>query len=235
MKVMITGSGGQPGRDVAIHVQVAGHEVYGFDRRRLDITNMQCVQSVVLKTKPDVIIHAAAYTAVDDAERDLEKAYLVNAIGTRNVVLAAEAVATKLVYISTDYVFDGEKGSPYLEYDTPNPINRYGYSKRAGELLVQSLCSRWFIVRVSWLYGAYGNNFVKTMLALASVKEKIQVVDDQHGSPTYTVDVARFLIELIQSTRYGIYDEWRELHLVRIGEVTCIHDSPTYGIAQQIP
>src|SRR5690554_5328428 len=98
MKVMITGSGGQLGRDVAIHVQVAGHEVYGFDRRRLDITNMQCVQSVVLKTKPDVIIHAAAYTAVDDAERDLEKAYLVNAIGTRNVVLAAEAVAAKLVY-----------------------------------------------------------------------------------------------------------------------------------------
>src|SRR5690606_21689826 len=100
------------------------------------------------------------------------------------------------VYISTDYVFDGEKGSPYLEYDAPNPVNRYGYTKRAGEALVQTLSSRWFIVRVSWLYGAYGNNFVKTMLALASVKEKIQVVDDQHGSPTYTTDVARFLIEL---------------------------------------
>lgn len=205
MKVMITGAGGQLGRDLIIHMQAAGYAVHGYDRRRLDITDEKRVFEAVRRLKPDAIVHAAAYTAVDEAEAQPEAAFRVNAAGTRNIAAAAEEVGAKLCYISTDYVFDGQKGSPYLEYDAPNPINVYGCSKYAGEELVRSLTRRWYIVRVSWLYGAQGKNFVKTMLDLAAEKQEIQVVDDQIGSPTYTVDAARFVSMLLSTSRYGIY------------------------------
>jgi len=129
----------------------------------------------------------------------------VNAVGTRNVTVAAERTGAKLIYISTDYVFDGNSENPYQEYDNTNPQSVYGKSKRAGELLVQSLSSRWFIVRTSWVYGLYGNNFVKTMLKLGQEKPKLQVVNDQKGSPTYTVDLGEFLLKLMRTEKYGIY------------------------------
>jgi dTDP-4-dehydrorhamnose reductase len=171
----------------------------------MDITNQAQCNDVVSSYHPEVVIHCAAYTAVDAAETDIDGAYKVNAVGTRNVTVAAERAGAKLIYISTDYVFDGNSPSPYQEYDNTNPQSVYGKSKRAGELLVQSLSSKWFIVRTSWVYGLYGNNFVKTMLKLGQEKPKLQVVHDQKGSPTFTVDLAGFILKLMQTEMYGVY------------------------------
>ncbi|MEJ3718862.1 dTDP-4-dehydrorhamnose reductase [Paenibacillus polymyxa] len=205
MKVLVTGASGQLGKDVVKFFQEQGHDVVGYDREQLDITDMDQTMKIVGQYQPDAVIHCAAYTAVDAAETDMDTAYQVNAAGTRNMVLAAEEVGAKLVYISTDYVFDGTAEQPYHEYDNTNPQSIYGKSKRAGEVLTETLSSRYFIVRTSWVYGLYGNNFVKTMLKLGQEKSQLQVVNDQKGSPTYTVDLARFLAELIQTEKYGVY------------------------------
>lgn len=205
MKVLVTGAGGQLGKDVVSVLQETGHEILGCDRQQLDITNLDQCYAVVNSFHPDAIIHCAAYTAVDAAESDVEGAYLVNATGTRNLVLAAEQVQAKLVYVSTDYVFDGNGQLPYHEYDNTNPQSIYGKSKRAGEVLTQSLSSKYFIVRTSWLYGVHGNNFVKTMIRLAQEKPLLKVVNDQKGSPTYTVDLAQFIGQLIETENYGVY------------------------------
>jgi dTDP-4-dehydrorhamnose reductase len=182
-----------------------GHDVLACDREQLDITDQLQCNDVISSYQPEVIIHCAAYTAVDAAETDVDGAYQVNATGTRNIAVAAEQIGAKLIYVSTDYVFDGTSDVPYQEYDNTNPQSVYGKSKRAGEMLVQSLSSRWFVVRTSWVYGVYGNNFVKTMLKLGQEKPKLQVVHDQKGSPTYTVDLAHFLIELMSTEKYGVY------------------------------
>ncbi|MHA7579451.1 dTDP-4-dehydrorhamnose reductase [Paenibacillus vandeheii] len=205
MKVLVTGANGQLGRDVVLLLEKEGHSVLACDRDQLDITNQAQCNDVISSYIPEVVIHCAAYTAVDAAETDIDGAYKVNAVGTRNVAVAAERAGAKLIYISTDYVFDGNSSSPYQEYDDTNPQSVYGKSKRAGELLVQSLSSKWFVVRTSWVYGLYGNNFVKTMLKLGEEKPKLQVVHDQIGSPTYTVDLVRFLVKLMQSEMYGVY------------------------------
>jgi dTDP-4-dehydrorhamnose reductase len=154
---------------------------------------------------PDAVVHCAAYTKVDQAESEPDEAYRVNAYGTRNAALAAEEVGAKFVYVSTDYVFDGRADKPYREYDRTDPQTVYGRSKLAGEQLVQSLSSRYFIVRTSWVYGKYGANFVKTMLKLAEDRDRLKVVHDQVGSPTYTLDLARFLLELVRTDYFGIY------------------------------
>ncbi|MEC0183417.1 dTDP-4-dehydrorhamnose reductase [Paenibacillus peoriae] len=205
MKVLVTGASGQLGKDVVNVFQERGHDVLGYDREQLDITDMEQAVKIVGQYQPDAIIHCAAYTAVDAAESDIDMAYQVNASGTRNMALAAEKAGAKLVYISTDYVFDGTAEQPYHEYDNTNPQSIYGKSKRAGEILAQTLSSRYFIVRTSWVYGLYGNNFVKTMLKLGQEKPHLQVVNDQKGSPTYTVDLARFLEELVRTDKYGVY------------------------------
>lgn len=205
MKVLVTGASGQLGRDVVLLLEKEGHDILACDRDQMDITNQAQCNEVISSYHPEVIIHCAAYTAVDAAETDTDGAYKVNAVGTRNVAVAAEKVGAKLIYISTDYVFDGQSTTPYQEYDDTNPQSVYGKSKRAGEWLVQSLCSKWFVVRTSWVYGLHGNNFVKTMLKLGQEKPKLQVVHDQKGSPTYTVDLALFLIELMGTEMYGIY------------------------------
>ncbi|WP_226000453.1 dTDP-4-dehydrorhamnose reductase [Paenibacillus sp. BJ-4] len=205
MKVLVTGASGQLGKDVVKVFQEQGHDVLGYDREQLDITDLQQTVNIVGQYQPDAVIHCAAYTAVDAAETDVDGAYQVNAAGTRNVALAVEKVGAKLVYISTDYVFDGIAEQPYHEYDNTNPQSIYGKSKRAGEILAQTLSSRYFIVRTSWVYGLHGNNFVKTMLKLGQEKPHLQVVNDQKGSPTYTVDLARFLAELVQTEKYGVY------------------------------
>ncbi|TXK76904.1 dTDP-4-dehydrorhamnose reductase [Paenibacillus sp. N3.4] len=204
MKIAVTGANGQLGQDV-VKLLGAKHEVHGLGREQLDITNeIECLE-VLKALKPDVIIHSAAYTAVDLAETEVDTAYRINADGTRNVAVAAEEIGAKLCYISTDYVFDGTTATAYKEDDSTNPQSVYGNSKRVGEQHVQALSSKYFIVRTSWVYGIHGANFVKTMLDLAATRDSLKVVSDQYGSPTYTVDLALFLEELIQTDFYGIY------------------------------
>ncbi|SDN34704.1 dTDP-4-dehydrorhamnose reductase [Paenibacillus sp. yr247] len=204
MRIVVTGANGQLGQDV-VKLLGAKHEVYGLGREQLDITNeSQCLE-VLVALKPDVIIHSAAYTAVDLAETEIEMAYRINADGTRNLAVAAESIGAKFCYISTDYVFDGTATNAYREDDDTNPQSVYGKSKRAGEQHVELLSSKHFIVRTSWVYGIYGANFVKTMLNLAQTRDSLKVVSDQFGSPTYTVDLALFLEKLIQTELYGIY------------------------------
>ncbi|GIM45660.1 NAD(P)-dependent oxidoreductase [Collibacillus ludicampi] len=204
MKVLVTGAYGQLGKDLVTILQDR-FEVFGMGKEELDVTKMNQSREVVHSIMPDVIIHTAAYTAVDLAEKEENQAYLVNAFGTRNITVVAEEVGSKICYISTDYVFDGLSSVPYKEYDQTNPLGVYGKSKRAGEQLVQSLSSKFFIVRTSWVYGFHGNNFVKTMLKLAEERNHLKVVHDQVGSPTYTVDLSLFLSELITTDKFGIY------------------------------
>ncbi|WP_427182328.1 dTDP-4-dehydrorhamnose reductase [Paenibacillus sp. TC-CSREp1] len=204
-RIIVTGAAGQLGYDVVKMFEASGHDVLACDRDQMDITDQQqCIKQVGAFC-PDIIIHCAAYTAVDQAESDVDTAFAINAVGTRNITVAAEKVKAKLVYISTDYVFDGTSDTPYQEYDITNPQSVYGKSKLAGELLVQSLSTRWFIIRTSWVFGRHGQNFVRTMLDLMVKRPELQVVHDQQGSPTYTVDLARLVSELALSEQYGIY------------------------------
>lgn len=205
MRVLVTGANGQLGLDVVQCFRRSGHEVQGLGHAELDITDSDQCSEVISKSRSEAIIHCAAYTAVDAAESDADGAYLVNAVGTRNVALAAERVGAKLIYISTDYVFSGNADLPYSEYDPTDPKTVYGQSKLAGEQMVRDFCSKWFIVRTSWAFGLNGSNFVKTMLRLGQEKHVLQVVNDQQGSPTYTVDLARFLLELLPTQKYGTY------------------------------
>lgn len=202
--LLVTGANGQLGQEL-VRMGTDAIRIVGYGRDRLDITNLDQCREVIADIRPDAIIHAAAYTAVDKAESEPDEAYRINALGTRNLAIAAREQAAKLCYISTDYVFDGTGTAPYNEYDNTNPQSVYGKSKRAGEILLQSLADRYFIVRTSWVYGKYGNNFVKTMLKLASERDSVTVVADQIGSPTYTYDLAQFLIELVQTEKYGVY------------------------------
>jgi len=205
MRVLVTGANGQLGQDVVQCFRESGHEVEGLGRAELDITDLDQCFDVMSKSRPEAVIHCAAYTAVDAAESDTDGAYLVNAIGTRNIALAAERVGAKLIYISTDYVFNGNADRPYSEYDPTDPKTVYGQSKLAGEQMVRDFCTKWFIVRTSWVFGLNGSNFVKTMLRLGQEKPVLQVVHDQKGSPTYTVDLARFLLQLLPTEKYGMY------------------------------
>jgi dTDP-4-dehydrorhamnose reductase len=202
--ILVTGSGGQLGQEL-IRLQRNGVRIIGMDRNELDITNAEQCMAIVTQVKPDVVIHAAAYTAVDRAESDREAAWLVNVEGTRNVALAAEAVGAKLCYVSTDYVFDGKGSEPYSEYDPTAPQTVYGHTKLEGERAAAENSSRLFIVRTSWVYGRYGDNFVRTMLRLAKEKQELAVVDDQVGAPTYTYDLATFLVKLVLSEKVGVY------------------------------
>ncbi|NOU66248.1 dTDP-4-dehydrorhamnose reductase [Paenibacillus sp. LMG 31461] len=204
MRIVVTGANGQLGKDV-IKLLEAQHEVHGLGRADLDITDEGHCLEVIEQLQPEVIIHSAAYTAVDLAETNELETFRVNSDGTKNLAIAAESIGAKFVYISTDYVFDGKSSQAYREDDPTNPQSVYGKSKRAGELYVQSLSSKYFIVRTSWVYGLYGKNFVKTMLELAKTRDSLKVVSDQFGSPTYTVDLALFLEQLIQTDCYGIY------------------------------
>jgi len=205
LKILITGASGQLGRELVLLTGPTDVEIVGFGRDRLDITNLDSCRSVLVEQRPDAIIHCAAYTAVDQAESEPDAAFRVNASGSRNLAVAAEEIGARLCYVSTDYVFDGKGKAPYNEYDAPNPQTVYGKSKLAGEELVRTLCSRYFIVRTSWVYGKYGHNFVKTMLKLGGERDSLKVVSDQIGSPTYTLDLAEFLVRLVQTERYGTY------------------------------
>jgi len=205
MRILVTGANGQLGRELVQLQAPQNMQIFGFSRDEMDITDLAQCRSVIRALRPDAVVHCAAYTKVDQAESEPDEAYRVNAYGARNAVLATEEVGAKFVYVSTDYVFDGRADKPYREYDRTDPQTVYGRSKLAGEQLVQSLSSRYFIVRTSWVYGKYGANFVKTMLKLAEDRDRLKVVHDQVGSPTYTLDLARFLLDLVKTDYYGIY------------------------------
>ncbi|WP_066315167.1 dTDP-4-dehydrorhamnose reductase [Bacillus sp. FJAT-29814] len=205
MKVIVTGAAGQLGQDVLLELERKNHQAIGTDRADLDITIEGDVQAFIAEVKPDVILHCAAYTNVDAAEEDEETAYRVNGLGTKNLALAAKQIGAKMLYISTDYVFDGTGTDPYEVDDPTKPLGAYGRTKLAGEEFVQELLEQFFIVRTAWVFGAHGHNFVKTMLRLGKERGEVGVVHDQVGSPTYTVDLAKFMVELMETEKYGIY------------------------------
>ncbi|AIC96091.1 dTDP-4-dehydrorhamnose reductase [Shouchella lehensis] len=203
--VLITGAGGQLGHDLVNIFSQANYQVHGLTREELDITNQDNVKSVFKEINPDIVLHSAAYTAVDKAEDDVDSAYLVNAIGTRNIAIESNKYDAKVVYVSTDYVFDGTAVEPIHEFHDVSPIGVYGRSKLAGENYIRDLCNKFFIVRTSWVYGKNGNNFVKTMLDLSKRVENIDVVYDQIGCPTNTLDLAEKILELTDTNKFGIY------------------------------
>lgn len=205
MKIVITGAKGQLGTELINQLQINDkYEVIPTDRGELNIIDINDVNKFLLNHKPDVVINCAAHTAVDLCETDVENAYKINAIGPRNLAIVCEKIGAKLVQVSTDYVFDGNGNRPYREDDITCPNSIYGTSKLMGENFVKEFCSKYFIVRTAWLYGE-GNNFVRTMLKLAETNKELNVVNDQFGSPTSTVDLAKAIIHLISTEHYGTY------------------------------
>ena len=210
MKVLVTGANGQLGYDVVKQLQKQNIECFGAARKDFDIVNFEATEKFITNYMPDVVIHCAAYTAVDKAEDEQGLCYLVNASATENIAQICKKIDAKMVYISTDYVFDGTKKDFYEVDDKPNPINVYGKSKLLGEQAIQKILNKYFLVRISWVFGEHGNNFVKTMLKLGKERKEINVVADQYGSPTYTADLASLLIEMIKTDKYGIYHATNE-------------------------
>ena len=203
MKILITGAGGQLGRELVDAAQAGGHQVSGLTRAELDVTDSTAVQEAVSRERPDVIIHAAAWTAVDACESDAERAMLFNGTATEHVVSAARNVDARVVYISTDYVFDGTKPTAYVENDAPNPRSVYGLSKLVGEHAVDTSIDS--IVRISWVCGYHGANMVKTILRLAAQHDTLTFVDDQIGNPTMADDAARMIVHLAAGQRGGTW------------------------------
>ena len=213
MKVLVTGSKGQLGYDVIKELCSRRHEALGFDLPELDITDEVAVQAVFDRVKPDAVIHCAAWTAVDAAEEsgNIAKVFAVNEGGTRNLAAACKRTGAKLLYLSTDYVFDGQGSAPWGADETRfAPLNEYGKSKLAGENAVRELLQAYFIVRIAWVFGKNGNNFVKTMLRLSESHDTLRVVCDQVGTPTYTPDLARLLVDMIETDKYGVYHATNE-------------------------
>jgi dTDP-4-dehydrorhamnose reductase len=205
MKVLITGAGGMLGRDVVLAASNAGHDVVGFGHTELDIADAGALSSKFELERPDVVINCAAWTDVDGAEESEQAAMGVNGKGAGNVAAAAAQVGAGVVYVSSDYVFDGAKGAPYVETDQPAPLSAYGRTKLAGEEATAAANKRHFIVRSSWLFGVGGSNFVETMLRLASSQNEVLVVRDQVGSPTYTWHLAYGIVRLIEGIEFGIH------------------------------
>lgn len=220
MKILVTGANGMLGQDLCPILEDVGAFVIETDVDTLDITDKKLTEKVLTDIHPDMVIHCAAYTNVDKAEDDLKTAELINVTGTENLAETCAKLDITLVYISTDYVFDGTKTEPYKPQDRTNPLNNYGMTKYEGEEAVRSLCEKYYIARTSWLYGHHGKNFVETMLNMAQ-KDEISVVDDQIGSPTWTVELANGIIKLL-SKPYGTY------HICGSGQTSW------YGFAKEI-
>lgn len=210
MKVLVTGASGQLGYDVCLELERRAIPFCAPTSQEMDITDREAVLRCMEDTRPDAVIHCAAYTKVDLAEDEPEKCWAVNADGTRNIAEACRKLGSSMLYISTDYVFPGDGDRFYEPTDPVGPENVYGRSKLAGELAVQSMLTEYFIVRISWVFGKNGNNFVKTMLRLAETRSELNVVCDQIGSPTYTADLAPLLCDMVQTERYGIYHATNE-------------------------
>ena len=220
MKVLITGSAGQLGTDLVASANHAGLDVIATSHADLDITDRNSVSQKIASAAPEAIIHAAAWTAVDACESDIKKAMAINSDGTANVANAARQIGARVIYISTDYVFDGTKATPYIESDLPNPQSVYGASKLAGEQHLD--LNQDSVVRISWVCGEHGNNMVKTILRLAATSPTLTFVDDQIGSPTFTSDIAPVLVDFARESRTGIW------HLTNQGTTSW------FGFAQDV-
>jgi dTDP-4-dehydrorhamnose reductase len=214
VKVLVFGAGGMLGQDFLRAARLANHRVTGLARSEVDVTDSGAVAHAVESVAPDAVVNCAAYTNVDGAEEESAEARRVNADGARNIALGAAEVGASVLYPSSDYVFDGSKGAPYVESDEPSPLSSYGASKLAGEVETSAVNPRHFIVRSSWLFGASGHNFVETMLELGTEQPHVVVVRDQTGSPTYTAHLAEGLVRLISTDAYGLH------HMAAGGECT---------------
>ena len=254
MKVFVTGVGGQLGHDCVNEITSRGYEAIGSDIQpvysgvadgsavvtatyvQLDITDHEAVNKAITKLKPDVIIHCAAWTAVDAAEDEENRAKVdaINHIGTQNIADAAKAVNAKMVYISTDYVFDGQGTRPWEPDDKNyNPINVYGQSKLDGELAVANTLSKYFIVRIAWVFGLNGKNFIKTMINVGKTHDTVRVVNDQIGTPTYTLDLARLLVDMIETDKYGYYHATNEGGYISWYDF-CVEFYKQYGLSTTV-
>lgn len=208
--ILVTGVNGQLGYDVVKELNRRNIECLGIDKDELDITDEYAVNKYIIGLKPECIVHCAAYTAVDRAEDEEEICTKVNVDGTENIAKACKEIDAKMIYISTDYVFDGKGNDPFEVDGHKEPLSVYGKTKYAGELKVQELLEKYFIIRISWVFGINGNNFIKTMLRLGKEKESLNVVCDQIGSPTYTADLAPLLCDMAVSEKYGVYHATNE-------------------------
>lgn len=204
MKLLVTGVNGQLGHDIVNECKNRGIEVVGVDVEEMDITNVIRVEKVIKYGNYDAVIHCAAWTAVDKAEDEAELCSKVNVDGTNNIAKVCKELNIPMMYFSTDYVFDGQGENEWKEYDKRNPLNVYGQTKYEGELIVEEL-PKHFIVRIAWVFGVNGNNFIKTMLRLGKERGAVSVVNDQIGSPTYTYDLSKLVVDMIQTDKYGIY------------------------------
>ena len=214
MRVLVTGAKGQLGTDVMDQLNANNIEAVGIDREELDIVDKKACEEFFEKANAekriDAVIHCAAYTAVDKAEDEQELSYNINALGTENIALACKKFDMKLMYISTDYVFNGQGERPWEPDDEREPLNVYGKTKYEGVVFVEKLSDKYFIVRIAWVFGIAGHNFIKTMLKLAKERDSLTVVDDQIGSPTYTADLSKLLVAMIQTDKYGRYHATNE-------------------------
>lgn len=210
MKVLVTGVKGQLGYDVMKELTSRGMKAIGADLEEFDITNVEQTSAFITESAPDAVIHCSAYTAVDRAEEDFDTCYKVNANGPENIASVCKKLDIPMLYISTDYVFPGDGQRFYEPEDATGPAGAYGKTKLAGEEAVKALLDKYFIVRISWVFGYNGNNFIKTMLRLSETHKELTVVNDQIGSPTYTVDLAKLLVDMIVTDKYGTYHATNE-------------------------
>ena len=211
MKVLVTGAAGQLGHDVVLELEKRGHIAVGVDVDDMDITDEAACVRVITACAPDAVIHCAAWTAVDAAEDCEEKVRAINARGTENVARVCKTLGCKMMYISTDYVFDGKGETPWKpDCKDYAPLSVYGRTKLEGELAVSSLLDTYFIVRIAWVFGVNGKNFIKTMLSLGQKYDTLRVVCDQIGTPTYTLDLSRLLVDMIETEKYGYYHATNE-------------------------
>lgn len=213
MKVLVTGVKGQLGHDVVNELLKRGHNPVGVDVEEMDVTDFDSVDRVITNEKPDAVIHCAAWTAVDLAEEkdNYEKVMQINYVGTENIAKVCKKIDCKMTYISTDYVFDGNGTAPWQpDCKDYKPLNVYGESKLKGELAVSSLLDKYFIVRIAWVFGVNGKNFIKTMLNVGKKFDTVRVVNDQIGTPTYTLDLSVLLVDMIETEKYGYYHATNE-------------------------
>ena len=252
-RYLITGANGQLGRaitgklrqtDAELILTEAGRAAEEFHLQELDITKTEAVLEFARRVKPTAILNCAAYTAVDAQEKDVDLSYRINAIGARNLAIAAQETGSKLLHVSTDYVFSGDGVRPYIEFDAPAPVSVYGKTKLAGEEFVKQFCQRSFILRTAWLYGE-GKNFVKTMLALSQTHQELSVVNDQVGSPTSAEELANAICSLLDTENYGLFHatcegdcSWAEFasEIFRLaGKDTMVHPITSQEYQQQNP
>ncbi len=242
-RVLVLGAQGMLGHDL-LEVFAGGYDVTGLDIENIDITRQGATRSAIKELLPDVVINAAGYTDVDGCEKKMNKAFAVNGQGSKNVAKSCRDSGSKLIYISTDYIFDGAKGSPYREDDPPNPLSIYGESKLMGERYVEEILDDYLIVRTQWLYGKHGRNFVETILTLAEERDTIEVVHDQMGSPTYTADLSRAIAALVAKDLRGTFHvsnkescSWYDfaLEIVRLSNASEVEIVPISSTALSRP